>query len=227
MIKYAIVDDEPIAHRIIEGFADKVSQLEKVGNCYDAFEALDLLRLKKVDLLFLDINMPKLSGFEFLNTLAKRPQIIITSAYKEFALEGYEFAVADYLLKPFSFERFIRAVNKVFDSDGQVIGYNADTLVDHIFIKADKKQYRVLLNDIIYVEAAGNYSKVVLENETIITLKKISDFEKMLSDNFIRIHNSFIVAKNKIKVIEGNQIYLGKHQVPIGQTYRNAIKKIN
>ncbi|MFK7782227.1 LytR/AlgR family response regulator transcription factor, partial [Psychroserpens sp.] len=115
MIRYAIIDDEPIAHNIIEEFAKEIISLQKVGNCYDAFQAIDLLQKEEIEVLFLDINMPKLTGFEMLKTLRNPPKIIITTAYKEFALEGYEFQVSDYLLKPFTFERFLKAVNTVLD----------------------------------------------------------------------------------------------------------------
>ena len=226
MIKYAIVDDEPIAHRIIEGFAEKIDTLQKVSNCYDAFEAISLMQANKVDLLFLDINMPKLTGFEFLSTLEHPPKVIITSAHKEFALEGYEFDVVDYLLKPFSLERFIRAVNKVLfiGQPKTEIGSFEDT--SYIFIKAEKKQHRILLDDILYIEASRNYSNIFLKAHTIRTLKKISEFEELLPNTFIRVHNSFIVAKNKVQVIDGNRIHIDSHTIPIGQTYRSIIAKI-
>ncbi|MCC1483528.1 LytR/AlgR family response regulator transcription factor [Winogradskyella immobilis] len=227
MIRYVIIDDEPIAHGIIEGFADSMHHLQKTGNCYDAFEAIKLLQEQQVDLLFLDINMPKLSGFEFLKTLSNPPKVIITSAYKEFALDGYEFDVVDYLLKPFSIERFIKAVNKI-----KPLNFNStNTQETHfqqqqLFIKSDKRLHQIYVNDILYIEAYGNYCKVHLEDELIVTLQKISDFETQLSSNFIRVHKSFIVSKQKIKSVEGNSIHLKDKQIPIGQTYKSVIKTI-
>ena len=225
MIRYVIIDDEPIAHGIIEGFADAMQHLKKVGNCYDAFEAIKLLQEQQVDILFLDINMPKLSGLDFLRTLNYQPKVIITSAYKEFALDSYEFDVVDYLLKPFSFERFVKAVNKVSFSKSELKSSKEDES-KHLFIKGDKKQHQVVIDDLLYIEASGNYCKVVLEDEIIITLQKISDFETMLPAYFIRTHKSYIVSKNKIKAIEGNVIHLKEHRIPIGLTYKSIIKNL-
>ncbi|NAS30751.1 response regulator [Flavobacteriaceae bacterium R38] len=224
MITYAIVDDEPIAHEIIEEFANELIQLKKVGNCYNAFEAIRLLQETSVDLLFLDINMPKLSGFEFLKTLSSPPNVIVTSAYKEFAIEGYDLEITDYLLKPFSFERFVKAVNRVSFSESK-LKMTSEPQPQYLFIKGDKKHHQVYTNDILLIEAYGNYCKIHLEEETIITLQKISDFETGLPSDFIRVHKSFIIAKNKVKSIEGNTIHLKKQSIPIGQTYKNAIKK--
>ena len=227
MIRYVIIDDEPIAHGIIEEFAGSMHHLQKTGNCYDAFEAIKLLQEQQVDLLFLDINMPKLSGFEFLKTLSNPPKVIITSAYKEFALDGYEFDVVDYLLKPFSIERFIKAVNKIKSSNfNSTNTQEANFQQQQLFIKSDKKLHQVYLNDILYIEAYGNYCKVHLEDELIVTLQKISDFETQLSSNFIRVHKSFIVSKQKIKSVEGNSLHIKDKQIPIGQTYKSVIKTI-
>lgn len=225
MIKYAIIDDEPIAHEIIEAFAIEIKQLEKGGNCYNAFEAIELLQKEQIDLLFLDVNMPKISGFELIRTLPNPPMIIITSAYKEFALEGYEFDVVDYLLKPFSFDRFVKAINKVLFLKPKPVLKKIEQ-VRHIFIKGDKKQHHINLEEIIFIEALGNYCKVILEDEVIVTLKKISEFEKSLPSNFIRIHNSYIVSKNKIKTVDGNKVNLKEHTIPIGQTYKSVFKKL-
>jgi len=209
MIRYVIIDDEPIAHGIIEGFADAMQHLQE----------------QQVDMLFLDINMPKLSGLDFLRTLNYQPKVIITSAYKEFALDSYEFDVVDYLLKPFSFERFVKAINKVSFSKSELKS-NTEDEPKHLFIKGDKKQHQVVIDDILFIEASGNYCKVVLEDEIIITLQKISDFETMLPAYFIRTHKSYIVSKNKIKAIEGNVIHLKEHRIPIGLTYKSIIKNL-
>ncbi|WP_405205447.1 LytR/AlgR family response regulator transcription factor [Aquimarina sp. LLG6339-5] len=226
MIRYVILDDEPIAHRIIEGFAQKLNQLKKVGNAYDAFEAITMLQENNIDLLFLDINMPELSGFEFLKTLSNAPKIIVTSAHKEFALEGYEFNITDYLLKPFSFERFLKAVNKVILFNNNEIQIEGSERNQYIFIKSGKKQFQISLDDILFIEASGNYSKVYLIDEMILTLRKISTFEKELPARFLRVHNSFIVSKNKVKALEGNKILLNDHNIPIGQTYKSTISRL-
>ena len=219
MIRYAIIDDEPIAHGIIEKFAKEINSLEKVGNCYDAFQVIDLLQHKKLDLLFLDINMPKVSGFDMLRTLQNPPKIIVTTAYKEFALEGYELQVVDYLLKPFSFPRFVQAVNKVLEFRQDKETVNSD-LKDYVEVKVDHKRHRVRLDDILYIEAQGNYCKVVTETEKFLTLRKISEFQEELPKQFIRVHNSFIVNKTAITATEGNRIYVGKAIIPVGRTYK-------
>lgn len=233
MIHYLIIDDEPIAHRIIEKYCDNLPHLKKVGNCYNAFEAMHFLNDYTIDLLFLDINMPKLSGFDFLKTLSNPPKIIVTTAYKEFALEGYELNISDYLLKPFSFERFIKAVNKTISvpesKPNTDLGhaYNSEIQGKSFFLKGDKKHHQVHLESILFIEAYGHYTKVYLENEMIVSHEKISSFEEFLPESsFIRTHKSFIVAKNKIRQIEGNRIFVDEHKIPIGQTYKGNVDKL-
>ena len=229
-IRYIIVDDEPIAHRVLEKYCKDLSFMQLQVNCYDALQALNFLNSHKVDLIFLDINMPKLKGFDFLRTIDHPPQVIVTSAYQEYALEGFELSVCDYLLKPFSFERFLKAVNKAMDALSTapakypVATKSTDT--GSLFIKGEKKYHQVRLDDIIYIEACGNYSTVFLRGSEIITPEKISDLEKMLvSQNFMRVHKSYIVSTSKIKEIEGNQIRLGKRSVPIGRVYKMNVDK--
>ena len=230
MIYYLIIDDEPIAHRIIENYCENLMHLEKKGNCYNAFEAIEFLNENAVDLLFLDINMPKLSGFDFLKTLPNPPKIIVTSAYNEFALEGYELNVSDYLLKPFSFDRFLKAINKTFDSaqnkksSAALPPNEIEPNINSFFLRGDKKHHQIHFDDLLFIEAYGHYCKVYLKNDMIISHQKISDFEQLLPKfNFIRTHKSFIAAKDKIKQIEGNRILIDKYVVPIGQTYKENI----
>lgn len=232
-MKYCIIDDEPIAHRIIEGYSKNLPYLEKVGNCYDSFEAMQLMNQQAVDLIFLDINMPKLSGFDFLKTMRQMPKVIVTSAYKEFALEGYELNVTDYLLKPFSFERFLKAINKVMENQSQSTLVASPTPPaitkekSSFFLKGDKKIHQIHTDDILFIEAYGNYTKVFLNEEMIVSHQKISSLETLLpASDFLRVHKSFIVATDKIKMIEGNRITIGTHLVPIGQTYKYLIKKL-
>lgn len=230
MIRYLIVDDEPIAHRIIENYCENLPYLEKKGSCYNAFEALQFLNEDTVDLMFLDINMPRLSGFDFLKTLPNPPKIIVTTAYKEFALEGYELNVSDYLLKPFSFDRFLKAINKTFDSTQNKKSSVAlppnetEPNINSFFLRGDKKHHQIHFEDLLFIEAYGHYTKVYLKNEMIVSPQKISDLEQLLpKTNFIRTHKSFIVAKDKIKQIEGNRILIDAYKVPIGQTYKENI----
>ncbi len=230
MIPYIIVDDEPIAHRIIQGFANEFSHLKLMHNCYSAMEAMEFLRTNDVALMFLDINMPKIPGLEFIKMLRMPPKVIITSAYEEYALEGYELSVTDYLLKPFSFERFAKAIQKVATNESIKKEVPASTAVpqtERIFVKGDKKHHQIALNELLFVESVGSYCKVVLENESLITHEKISNFERILpSAKFIRSHKSFIVSKAHIKTIEGNRIILENHRIPIGQTYKATIRKL-
>jgi DNA-binding LytR/AlgR family response regulator len=234
MIHYLIVDDEPIAHRIIEKYCDNLPHLEKKGNCYNAFEAMQFLNENEVNLMFLDINMPKLSGFDFLKTISNPPKIIVTTAYKEHALEGYELNISDYLLKPFSFERFVKAVNKTIvnttvaqDSISKTVIREDTTESKSFFLKGDKKYHQVHLEAILFIEAYGHYTKVYLENEMILSHGKISSLEEFLPESsFIRTHKSFIVAKNKINQIEGNRILIDEHKIPIGQTYKRNINDL-
>ena len=227
---YCIVDDEPIAHRIIEGYCVEFPYLQKVGNAYNAFEASTLVLQNQVDLIFLDINMPKMTGFEWLRTLDHSSKIIVTSAYQEYALEGYELDIVDYLLKPFSLQRFMKALNKLDEKKASNIAPSNNDVkmkTNRLFLKGDKKQHLVHIEEILFIEAYGSYTKVVLEQETIVTHQSISSLEKILpSSDFIRVHKSFIIATDKIRTIEGNRIIIKDHFVPVGQTYKQHLKKI-
>ena len=231
MITYIIIDDEHIAHDIIKGYCDMLPNLEFKANCYDAIEAIDYLSKHDIDLIFLDLNMPKLKGFQFLKTLSSPPKVIVTTAYSEFAIEGYELNVVDYLLKPFSFERFLSAINKVTSSDTSTIRKdNKETIKpegQHIFLKENNSHIQVDVNDILFIEASGNYTKVVTSNETISIREKISDTIQLLSDNdFMQVHKSFAVAKKHIVKVEGNRIFIGDHIVPIGKLYKTNINQL-
>ncbi len=230
MIRYLIIDDEYIAHDIIKGYCDLLSNLVLVKNCYDALEAFAYLNEHEVDLIFLDLNMPKLKGFDFLKTLSSPPKVIVTTAYKEYALEGYELNIADYLLKPFGFERFLKAVNKAFGPSmipPVTTSENRD-LRQRIFLKSDKKYIQVLVSEVRYVEASGNYTKVVSGSETIVVREKISDLLGLLpKQDFLQVHKSFAVAVKHIKNIEGNRIFLNNEEViPIGKVYKNNVLRL-
>lgn len=228
MTRYLIIDDEPIAHGIIEDYAESLVNLEKVGNCYNALEAISVLQKEKVDLIFLDINMPRLTGFDLLKTLAIKPKVIVTSAYQEYALEGYELEIEDYLLKPFSLERFLKAVNRATRQDQPSSAPpTKSTMPDQIFIREDRKARQVSLHQIHLVEAYGNYCKVHLAHETILTPEKVSHFEATLpKPDFLRVHKSFIVSKKHIKAIEGNKMNVLDRYIPIGQTYITEVKNV-
>jgi len=226
-MKYCIIDDEPIAHRIIEGFCENLPYLNKVGNCYDAFEGMQLLKDKRIDLVFLDIQMPQLKGFDFLKTIHKPPQVIVTTAHKEFALEGYELNITDYLLKPFSFERFLRAINKVVSQNSLTRRDSQTKNLKRLFIKGDKKTHQLHMDDVLYIQAYGNYTKIFVKEEMILSHEKISSLESILPGSlFLRVHKSFIVSINKITLIEGNRITIGGNKIPIGLTYKNQLKNL-
>ena len=187
---------------------------------------MDILQTKTVDLLFLDINMPKLSGLSLLKTLQQKPEVIITTAYSEYAIEGFELAVTDYLLKPFSFERFLQAVLKVQQknqSNQNTVVVQNETATNFIFVKSDKKIIKINLETISHIEAYGNYIKIYTD-KMILTPQTLSDFLIKLSDDFLRIHKSFIINFNHLKLIDGNQIILqNEAKLPIGKSYRKAV----
>ena len=231
MLKYIIIDDEPLAHEIIEEFCSMLPHVQLEKNCYNAMEAMQFLNENTVDFMFLDINMPKLRGLDFLKTLTNPPKTIITTAYKEHALEGFELNVVDYILKPFSFDRLVKAVNKVSETQTtktiiKEVSNSSDNST-RFFVKGDKKHHQIDLNDLLYIEAYGNYTKLFLKDEMIVSHEKISHYEDLLNaSNFLRVHKSFIVAINKIKFIEGNRILINEHKIPIGQTYKSSITKL-
>jgi DNA-binding LytR/AlgR family response regulator len=230
MNTFIIIDDEPLAHEIIEEYCNMLPHVQLKRNCYNAMEAIDYLNKNKVDFMFLDIHMPKLKGFDFLKTLVNPPKVIVTTAYKEFAIEGFDLNVTDYLLKPFSFERLVKAVNKVAESENIVktsTSTNSKKESFKFFVKGDKKQHYIDAHDILYIEAYGNYSKIHLDNERILSHEKISYFEHFLKDKgFLRVHKSFVIAMDKIKFIEGNRIIINDHKIPIGQTYKSSVNKL-
>ncbi|MFK8036956.1 MAG: LytR/AlgR family response regulator transcription factor [Crocinitomicaceae bacterium] len=230
MINYLIIDDEPIAHDIIIGYCNKVPNMTLMHQSYDALEALDYLRTKSVDLIFLDLNMPKLHGYDFLKTLPNQPKVIVTTAYQEFAVEGYELEIADYLLKPFSFERFLKAINKSFMVSDRSRAKQSDLIKpisESIFLHSDKKHIQVNISDILFVEAAGNYSKVVLTDGKVMVREKISDMlTELLPHSIFRVHKSFIVAKTHINSVEGNMIHIQNYTVPVGKMYKSNVNEL-
>ncbi len=222
MIKYLIIEDEYIAHDIIKSYCDLLPDMQLMKSCYNALEAFEYLNKNEVDLIFLDLNMPILKGFDFLKTLKNPPKVIVTTAYKEFALEGYEHNIADYLLKPISFERFLKAVNKAFSSN-TVLAENKVT-PSRIFVHSNKKYIQLYFSTILYIEATGNYTKIITTSENIIVREKFSSFlEELPKSEILQVHKSFAVAQAHIKSIEGNQIFIGEYVIPIGKTYRYNI----
>lgn len=221
-----IVDDEPIAQNIVKSFIGNSPNLTVAGICNNAMEALPILQAQQVDILFLDIEMPVLSGLSFLKTLARPPATIITTAYREFALEGYELNVVDYLLKPFSFERFLKAVNKV---DGYSTTKPDSSLIrnDFEYFRADRKNIKVHYDDILLIEGLSNYVKIHMTDKQLVVYHRLIDLEKRLpKDHFVRIHKSFIVSVTKIEAYGNDFVEIDGRQLSIGNTYKAAFMKV-
>ena len=222
MISYLIIDDEHIAHDIIKGYCDLIPNMQLMKNCYDALEAFEYLNKNEVDLIFLDLNMPVLKGFEFLKTLQNPPKVIVTTAYQEFALEGYEHNISDYLLKPFGFERFLKAVNKSISLVGQkTVPSEKNDVSNRIFVQSNKKHIQLETENILYIEATGNYTKIITTTETITIREKFSTFlEQLPKNDFVQVHKSFAVAPKHINSVEGNIISISNDKIPIGKMYK-------
>jgi len=225
-----VVDDEPIAQQILEKYISQIEALHLVGKCNNAFEALNILHREKVDILFLDIKMPSLSGLDMLKTLQNPPKVILTTAFSEFGVESYEYSITDYLLKPIAFERFLKGVNKILipknlDFPKEKIPEKTIAENEFIFFKADKKIHKFYFKEILFFEGSGNYVKIHTENATpLMVLEKLSDLEaKLPASQFMRVHKSFIMNKLYIKKVEGNQIFVSKQIIPISATYRNIV----
>ena len=227
--KCLIVDDEPIARKIVQAYIDKLPNLECSIQAKNAIEALEILNKDPgIEIVFLDINMPNLSGMSMAKILNTPPKIIFTTAYSEYAIESYEINAVDYLLKPFSFERFTKAAFKAID----LIEKNKAGLANeikpgeeqHIFIKSEGKNYPIYLNDILYCEAKKNYTKIVLKNDKtylpLIPLSKFEDELKAISPNFIRVHRSFIVSSKEIVSVGAQQVFIGHYKIPLGEQYK-------
>ncbi|WP_416866259.1 MAG: LytR/AlgR family response regulator transcription factor [Imperialibacter sp.] len=220
-LRCLIVDDEPLSQEVIEGYVNDASQLELVAKCSNALEAAELIRSQSVDLIFLDINMPKLSGISLVKSLAKPPAIVFITAYPEFAVEGFEVEAVDYLLKPCSFERFLKAVSKV-EHYLQASGRMQEA--DYFVVKADKKLHKIALEDILYFKSIGDYVKVYTRDKVLITNETLRNIEEGLPQNkFIRLHKSFIVSLQAIQYLEGNQVKVGEEMLPVGLTYKDKL----
>ncbi len=220
-IRCAIIDDEPLSIKVVEKYLADLPQLELVATCKNAFEAMELLRKESIDLIFLDINMPKLSGVSFLKSLSKPPLVIFITAYPEYAVEGFELEALDYLLKPFSFERFLKAINRAQE---KMVSSNDENAKDHLFIKADKKLYKVNFEDIFYLQAYGDYVKVFTKEKTLLTKERLNNLlQKLPKARFQQIHRSYIIALPAIQFIEGNQVQINETKLPIATTYKEEL----
>lgn len=227
-----IVDDEPHAIEVIEKYLAMFSQMELVGKCTDAIQAFQLLQQKQVDLMFLDIKMPGINGTDLLRSLKNPPKVIFTTAYSEYALEGFDLNAVDYLLKPIPFDRFMRAVGKLYQGNDNrsapMVSYEAPVSDKEAFIylKVDRKTIKISINDILWIESLRDYVKVVVKEQVYITKQKISLLEEMLPESkFVRIHRSFMVAIAKIDSFYSYSIEINGHELPIGRNYKQDVQK--
>jgi DNA-binding LytR/AlgR family response regulator len=228
--KCIIVEDEPLAAEILQDYIRQVPFLKLVCCCTDAFYAMDSLQKFDIDLIFLDVHLPKMKGLDLVKVLKHPPKIIITSAYQEYALEGYEFNVVDYLLKPIEFSRFLKAVNKIEQTKEIVMPAHPVVLPTervYLFFNVGKKKVKVFLDEILYIQSMKEYIRVNTKSKSILTKFKLSQVDELLSENnFLRIHRSFIVAKDKIEAFSATEVELGGKQLPIGRSYKELVMSV-
>lgn len=227
MVKCILVDDEPLAMEVLTSYLGKILDFEIVAKCKNALEAFEVLQKEEVDLIFLDINMPQLSGIEFAKTLKNPPKIIFTTAYRDHAIEAYELNAVDYLLKPISFGRFMKAINKI---ERKTVENNTPESVSKLnkqpflYVKMDKKVLKIYLEEMIYIESQKDYVKIVTNDKDIITKQKISYLEERLpKEQFVRIHRSYLVAINKITAFSSTNVEIKEIELPIGRSYKQFV----
>ena len=231
-IRCLVVDDEPPAREIINRYIEQLPELKLAGECANAMQALSFLQHQTIDLLFLDIQMPQLKGTDLLKIVKNPPKVIFTTAHAEYALQGYELDVVDYLLKPIPFERFVKAVHKIIQSGSDNTSALAAIQPEikqeaFVYFRADRKMVKVMLSDILYIESMKDYIKVVSTNGALVTKQSMNSVEAMLPENlFIRTHRSFIVSLPKIKSFTHELIEIEKTEIPIGKLFRNRVMKI-
>lgn len=234
-MKCLIVDDEPLARDLIESYVTRVEGLTLVKSCTNAVEAFSIIQQKSIDLIFLDIQMPQVSGMDLLKSLKHRPRVILTTAFREYAFEAFDLDVVDYLLKPISFERFLRSISKIYQLNQPLEANEYENIPQqsyeetYIFFKEDREMVKVFLQDILYIESLRDYVRVKTIHKQIITYQKISYLEQKLPEsNFIRVHRSFIVAIDKVSSFTANSIRLGNIEIPVGRNFKNqALKALN
>ncbi len=223
-----IVDDEPLAIEVIENYLDQFEDLEIIDRCNSAIQALKVIEEREIDLLFLDIQMPKITGIDFLRTLKNPPKVILTTAHIDYAIESYEFDVVDYLVKPIPFDRFFKAINK-FKSQHTLtapkpIPQKSDSAAEHIYVRANKKNYRLVFDEILYADSVKDYVRIHLEGTSLLVKTTLTNFEKQLpKDQFIRVHRSYLVNSNAITAHTYTDIEIGTIEIPIGNSYKQKV----
>lgn len=223
-LKCIITDDEPIARKGLQNYVERIDFLELVGVCEDAIQLNNQLKSQQADLLFLDIEMPYMTGIELLNSLSNPPKVIITSAYAEYAIKGYNLEVSDYLLKPISFDRFLKAVNKAYD---QLISSQTPVVQDYLFVKTSLKLEKIRFNDMRFIEGVENYVAIYTSDGKIITHTTLRTIlQKLPPERFVQVHKSYLVNIDKIDSIEGNLLGIGKNKIPLSRTYKETALEI-
>lgn len=226
-IRCLVIDDEPLALEVIETYLEQIPGIELVATFQNPMDALDVMKSTRIDLIFLDIEMPLLSGINFVKTLQKPPKIIFTTAYRNYATESYELDAVDYLLKPISFVRFLKAINKyknlVNISKPKLTIKDEQVVNDHLYVNCNRKFIKLNFKDILYVESIKDYVKVYIHDESVITKDSISSFKHKLPRNFLRIHRSFIVNSTKITAFTKVDVEIGEREIPIGANYKDEV----
>lgn len=225
LIKCLIVDDEPLAIDVIKGYVEQVQQLSLIDTCSDAMSAFQIINDQSIDLIFLDIEMPGINGISFIKSLTNPPAVILTTAFREYAIESYEIEVVDYLLKPISFDRFFKAINKHLKSSTVVTGIPAspEKSGGSIYVYSNKKNLKVYFDDILYVESIKDYITIHTTEAQITSKNTITNFEELLPSGFLRVHRSFIVNSSKITAFTHQDIEIGDKEIPIGTSYKRAV----
>lgn len=222
--KCVIVDDEELARELLETHLTQLDEFELVASCASALEAQKVLRTEKVDLLFLDIEMPVLKGTDFLNSLSNAPKVIFTTAYRDYAIEGFELNAVDYLLKPIVFERFFKATEKFIESVRTTTVVNHETLetLETIYVQSNRKNIKITLAEVLYVESVKDYVHVHMANDKLILKHGISAFEELLDTRFVRVHRSYLVNKDRVTAFTKNDIEISNIEIPIGEHYKKS-----
>ncbi|MBO9583698.1 MAG: response regulator transcription factor [Flavobacterium sp.] len=226
-IKCVLIDDEPLAIKVLENYFTNFTDFEVIATFTNSLEALDFINSTAVDAVFLDINMPMMTGFELISLIENKTKVIITTAFREFAAESYDLDVLDYLVKPIPLPRFIKCINKITTEYNLKNNIKVETAKgdSHIFIKVDKKMMKINIEEILFVEGMKEYIKVVTPDKTYITHKSLTSLsEELPADRFLRIHKSYVIALNKVKSIEGNRVQIQSYNIPIGRNYSKEVK---
>jgi len=228
LIQCIVVDDEPMAREILEGHLAKINAIKVVASCKNAIEAFNVINIEKIDLIFLDINMPEISGLSFAKSINKNIKIIFTTAYREYAVDGFDLQAVDYLLKPISFERLLQAINKYLDETIQVEREKNTVLtnenIESFFVRSERKMVKIDYHEILFIESLSDYIKIHLKDKKVVTRETISNIEaKLPKKDFMRVHRSYLVSKLEIRSFTNEYIEIGKKQIPISRSYKSKV----